>query len=275
MNNINEKDKQCVDFFKTGYIIAKTEELIGKYCDDEDVVKTYLDVKASDVDIEDIRDAFTEIKDDVIKSCTDSDEDCNDCDCCSSGDCDCDSEDDCNDIEDRESEDVDSDDLDIEDVFDDNFFKTGYYVGRYEEKFHHPMKDENIMNEFNFFDTTDPKMEFLRKACDIVGDAVSDFKEDPFEIEKVIFSGKATIVFWSNGEKSIVKCQKGDAYSQEEGLVMAICKMMYGNDNTFNDVINAAMKKAIVVDGYKKKAKKSESKKSEDKKAETKTEVRK
>ncbi len=257
-SNTDNKDKMCVDFFKTGYIIAKTEDLIGKYCDDEDVVATYLDVKDSDVDIEDIRDEFTKIKEDVVKSCTDTDEDCDDCDCCSSGHCDCDSEDDSNDSEDRESEDVE-----IEDVLDDNFFKTGYYVGRYEEKFHHPMKDENIMNEFNFFDGIDPQLDFIRKACDTVGNAVIDFKSTPFEIEKVIFSGKATIVFWSNGEKSVVKCQKGDTYSQEEGLAMAICKMMYGNDNTFNDVINAAMKKAIVIKDEFKKNKKADTKKAE------------
>lgn len=76
------------------------------------------------------------------------------------------------------------------------------------------------------------------------------------EIDHILFSGKATIIFWADGEKTVVKCQRGDRYSQEEGLAMGICKRAYGNDNTFNDVINAAMKNAKVVNGKKSDSKK-------------------
>lgn len=82
------------------------------------------------------------------------------------------------------------------------------------------------------------------------------------EIEKVIFSGKATIVFWEDGSKTVVKCQKGDVYSKEEGLAMAICKRAYGNDNLFNDIINEAMDKSITVEGKRSDAKTTNSKKS-------------
>lgn len=245
-NNNDAMDKQCVDFFKTGYIIAKTEDLVGCHCGSEDVVNTYLDVKARDIDIEDIRDAFAKVEADIDELGDDTDEDCDDCDCCSSGDCDCDSEDDCEDIR------------DLDDIEKDNYFKTGYCVGRMEEKFPVPMSSEEIKQKFELIDYFNRDFDFLRKAFTKVDNTegiVSSFDDEPLEIEKVIFSGKATIVFWNNGEKSVVKCQKGDAYSQEEGLAMAICKMMYGNDNTFNDVINAAMKKAIVVKDEPKKVK--------------------
>jgi hypothetical protein len=57
-----------------------------------------------------------------------------------------------------------------------------------------------------------------------------------FEIVKVIFSDPATIVFWADGTKTVVKCQEGDAYSKETGLAMAIAKKVFGNKSNFNEV---------------------------------------
>lgn len=60
------------------------------------------------------------------------------------------------------------------------------------------------------------------------------------EIKDVIFNDPATIVFWSDDTKTIVKCQKdtGDVYSKETGLAMAIAKKAYGNRSNFNDILN-------------------------------------
>lgn len=57
-----------------------------------------------------------------------------------------------------------------------------------------------------------------------------------FEIVKVIFSDPATIVFWADGTKTVVKCQEGDEYSKETGLAMAIAKKVFGNKGNFNEV---------------------------------------
>lgn len=56
------------------------------------------------------------------------------------------------------------------------------------------------------------------------------------EIKDVIFNDPATIVFWADGSKTIVKCQNGDTYSKETGLAMAIAKKACGNKGNFNDV---------------------------------------
>lgn len=60
------------------------------------------------------------------------------------------------------------------------------------------------------------------------------------DIKDVIFNDPATIVFWTDGTKTIVKCQKntGDVYSKETGLAMAIAKKAYGNKSNFNDIFN-------------------------------------
>lgn len=47
-------------------------------------------------------------------------------------------------------------------------------------------------------------------------------------IEKVIFSPPATIVFFKDGKKVVVKCQYGDDWDEEKALAMAIVKHDHG-----------------------------------------------
>lgn len=53
---------------------------------------------------------------------------------------------------------------------------------------------------------------------------------------KVIFNPPATIVFWENGDKTIVKCGEGEIFDKEKGLAMAFCKRVWGNTGRFNDM---------------------------------------
>lgn len=50
------------------------------------------------------------------------------------------------------------------------------------------------------------------------------------DIKDVIFNDPATIVFWVDGSKTVVKCQKGETFDPEKGLAMAISKKVLGND---------------------------------------------
>ena len=43
-------------------------------------------------------------------------------------------------------------------------------------------------------------------------------------IKKVIFNDPATIVFWKDGTKTVVKRQEGAEFDPEKGLAMAICR---------------------------------------------------
>lgn len=49
------------------------------------------------------------------------------------------------------------------------------------------------------------------------------------QIKNVIFNPPATIVFWNDGTKTVVKCQKGDEFNLEKGITMAFFKKMHGN----------------------------------------------
>lgn len=62
--------------------------------------------------------------------------------------------------------------------------------------------------------------------------------EDFFEIEKVIFNDPATIIFWKDGAKTVVKCQPGDKYGKEKGLAMCYMKKAMRNKGNFNDQFN-------------------------------------
>ena len=57
-------------------------------------------------------------------------------------------------------------------------------------------------------------------------------------IRKVIFNDPATIVLWSDGSKTVVKCGPEDSYDMEKGLAMAIVKKMAGNDNHFHMIVS-------------------------------------
>ena len=52
-------------------------------------------------------------------------------------------------------------------------------------------------------------------------------------IKDVIFNDPATIVFWSDDTKTVVKCQDGDIFDKEKGLAMAISKKFFGNKGSY------------------------------------------
>lgn len=54
-------------------------------------------------------------------------------------------------------------------------------------------------------------------------------------ITNVIFNNPATIVCWSDGTKTVVKCDERDEFDPEKGLAMAICKKHFGG-GFYNDI---------------------------------------
>ena len=54
-------------------------------------------------------------------------------------------------------------------------------------------------------------------------------------IKKVKFNPPATIVFWTDNTKTVVKCS-GEDYDPEKGLAMCICKKMFGNKGNYYEV---------------------------------------
>ena len=46
--------------------------------------------------------------------------------------------------------------------------------------------------------------------------------------KKILFNSPATIVFWEDGDKTVVKCMKEDIYDKEKGFVLCLLKKMLG-----------------------------------------------
>lgn len=64
------------------------------------------------------------------------------------------------------------------------------------------------------------------------GDAKIDHKswcECRFGIKKIIFNYPATIVFWNDGMKTVVKCSEGDKFNKFQGVAAAVMRRMYEN----------------------------------------------
>ena len=67
-------------------------------------------------------------------------------------------------------------------------------------------------------------------------------KTNPFAIKQVIFNDPATIVFWEDGTKTVVKCQEGDKYDKEKGLTMCIAKKLFGNKGNYYNSLRKWLK---------------------------------
>lgn len=64
------------------------------------------------------------------------------------------------------------------------------------------------------------------------------------KIERIIFSKPATIVFWEDGTKTIVK-QHGEDYDEEKAVFAAITKKALGNKYDYFQYIDRKVKQAI------------------------------
>ena len=57
------------------------------------------------------------------------------------------------------------------------------------------------------------------------------------EIKNIIFNPPATIVFWNDGTKTVVKCDERDQFDPEKGITMAFFKKMHGNKGHYFEEI--------------------------------------
>lgn len=82
---------------------------------------------------------------------------------------------------------------------------------------------------------------WLKKAEEYKGEvkkeAKLEVKISEGRIKDVKFSGPATIVFWTDGTKTVVKCRRGDKFDPEKGIAMACAKKLLGNEDGYHKEI--------------------------------------
>lgn len=67
-------------------------------------------------------------------------------------------------------------------------------------------------------------------------------------ISKVIYNPPATVIYWKDGTKTVVRCSDQDfdagRMDPETGILYAIVKKVLGNKGNFNDVLRRLVKRA-------------------------------
>lgn len=60
---------------------------------------------------------------------------------------------------------------------------------------------------------------------------------DPLHVDRIIFSPPATIVFWKDGTKTVVKCADGEPFSEYNGFAAALLKKVFGSNSAVKKII--------------------------------------
>lgn len=84
-------------------------------------------------------------------------------------------------------------------------------------------------------------------------DIYDDTEDDPPmwgipDIDRVVFSGRATIVFWTDGTKTVVKAMQGERFERYAGFAAACMKKMFGSTSR----AKAIMEECVVEQAQKK-----------------------
>lgn len=56
--------------------------------------------------------------------------------------------------------------------------------------------------------------------------------------ERIIYNCAATIVFWKDGDKTVVKCSPGEKYNRYHAFCAALAKKVYGNNSRTNKYVS-------------------------------------
>lgn len=78
--------------------------------------------------------------------------------------------------------------------------------------------------------------DYMQKDSEFTATLHRQFRFAPKEI---IYNDAATIVYWTDGTKTVVKCNENDEYSEYAGFVAAVAKKMYGGANVINRLIDS------------------------------------
>lgn len=96
--------------------------------------------------------------------------------------------------------------------------------------------DNLVITEVGTRDIKETLERIERRVVDKFKINLSELDRIVPRIKDVIHNDPATIVFWSDNTKTVVKCQDGDIYDPEKGLAMAISKKALGNQGNYCEV---------------------------------------
>lgn len=97
--------------------------------------------------------------------------------------------------------------------------------------------EESILDSLRYSTLADRVMEEASKKKEAATMTAASIK-------KVIFNPPATVVYWSDGSKTVVKCNVKDNFDPEKGLAMAVAKRCANDSPDFYKEIQKWVKKS-------------------------------
>lgn len=85
-------------------------------------------------------------------------------------------------------------------------------------------------------------IEFMGEMHEINGiptvkDISAPKKPMSVDVDHIIYNAPATIVFWKDGTKTVVKTMEGTAFNPYYGFLCAVGKKLYGSNSAINRII--------------------------------------
>ena len=116
-----------------------------------------------------------------------------------------------------------------------NYYCDNCVCGSYFMERQRPLTETPINYSFDDVKYTDISKELAMLAKNMLNTnyGYHGMNRRTVGITKVIFNDPATIVFWSDGKKTVVRTPNGDQFDPEKGLAMAISKRVLGNEGNY------------------------------------------
>ena len=87
--------------------------------------------------------------------------------------------------------------------------------------YHVTLKDEDFLDAMRYCYNDILSVEKYKESIELRVDI-------PGMIDRVIFNDPATIIYWKDGSKTVVKRSEDDIWDPEKGFCMAVIKKLYG-----------------------------------------------
>lgn len=128
-----------------------------------------------------------------------------------------------------------------------------------EEKETMPTKNDNVMTfvwNKNASNTSDPNSQ--EKESDPLHKKYPKLTTE-LKPKRIIFNNPATIVFWEDGTKTVVKLSKGEKFNSYNAFCAALAKKIFENNSRVRAIVKSGVNQHMK-DANKKKAKKTSKK---------------